>query len=142
MSLEVLEDRLIDLEKLTYSLAREVNEKQFGKSYAYCIDILSKIKTPTAIISKDYKIIYMNEASLKHIEEDLGKKQLHMGKLCYKEIFGIDSVCDNCAVKKSIEERRVYISNYESKKGTKYLIICVPLIYNGTSGAIEIFVPQ
>jgi len=142
MSLESLEERILDLEKLTRNLALEVKNESEGPMYSYCIDILNKIKTPAVVISKDYNLIYMNEAGIKYFKQDLITCGLKIHSKCYKELYNLDNVCEEYIVKKSIENKHVYMYNTKLHNDNKYLIVVIPLIYNGTSGAIQLYVPQ
>lgn len=142
MSLSKLEQKLYDLDELTKKLAVEVRDNSLGFTYQACVDILSRIKTPATIISNEYNIIYLNSSALELFKKDLDSQEVTFGKLCYKELYGINDVCNKCPVKHSIENKKVYIVDYTSPKGEKYLLISIPLAYNGTSGAIELFVPQ
>ena len=131
---------MVDLSKLkeiTEEIAREIKDEENGKILSFLKLILDNIDTLSLITDKDSKILYFNKA-----ESDYFKRfgiTLHVGNFLYKDILGMDTSPDWCPIKKCIREKDVVTVEVDGKgprKGHKFYITAIPLIFNGVSGAI------
>jgi hypothetical protein len=142
MSLEKLENHIQELENITHKLALEVHRGVHGPTYEFCQLVLNNLQTPALIIGNTYEIIYLNNCARKYIKEKTDIS-VRLGKTCYKEVFNLNDVCNGCPVKLAIDNRKVYFVDFISPKTSlKYSVICIPLIYDGVAGAIEIIIPK
>ena len=142
MSIKKLENNIQDLEVITRKLALEVHKGVHGPTYEFCQLVLNNLQTPALIIGNNYEIVYLNDCARQFIEEKLNVS-IRLGKTCYKEAFNLDDVCKGCPVKMAIDNRKVYFVDFLSPKTSlRYSVICIPLIYDGVAGAIEIIIPK
>ena len=124
------------LKRLTQELANEIKCEETGPALEFCKLILSSIKSPSVIINKDFKVVYLNDVAIK-----LGLKygiDTTLGTKCYKARYNLDKPCKDCPLVKETRE----IQNIKWKSphsGITYMITTIPLLYNGVSGVIKIF---
>ena len=123
------------LKKLTKELAHDVDVGH-GNTLDLLKTVFQEVKTPISIVSKSLELVYLNPAAR---ELTNGSKNARVGKKCFNEIYGTNKACVCCPVKKVMRSRKVEQIKFKIP-GTnqKLLVTCMPLLMNGSSGAIEI----
>lgn len=142
MSLTELESIISSLEELTSKLGTEISEGIHGPTFKFTQMVLDNLNTPCAIIDEGYHLIYANDSFVREFSYYL-PTPLVFGDVCYETFHGRKSICEECHVEKSLESRHVLISSRQfPPSDKKYYVICIPLIYDGVAGVIEIIIPE
>ena len=138
--MDELSQRISNLKNLTRELAEEIEYEKYSHVLDFIKLILDAIKSPAMIITKDYKVIFINKEALK-----LSKKYkvtIDYSKTCYEMQYGTDKPCKDCPAKKAIKSRQVENSEWTSHlSGMDYMVTDIPLLFNGVAGVIEVLNP-
>ena len=129
---------LNDLKRLTKELAEEIEYSEDGPALDWIKLVLSSIKSPVAIITREYKVIYLNPEAKR-----IGKKyniSTEYDIECYKARYNNDKPCKNCPMLESIKTKQIVNTVWKSPHSNiEYVVTNIPLVFNGVAGSIEIF---
>lgn len=122
------------LKDVTKELAEQLQYGQPGPLFSLVAMIMDNIRSPIAIIDKNYKVLYMNPV----LKDELGRGDEIDHLTCYQLYFNEGVPCVSCPVRKTLETRKVEVINYVDVRGDEITTTCIPLIYNGVSAVIKI----
>jgi hypothetical protein len=133
-----LEENVNNLKRLTQELAEEVHHEEYGDAFKYIHLLFDKVESYIVILDNDCKILYLNPSVIKNCKEKLGIS-VGVGDNCLKLLKDGKELCKDCVVKTCVNQRKVLNQIIISPNtGIKYWKTCIPLVYNGVSGVIEI----
>jgi hypothetical protein len=133
---------MVDLDKLreiTEELANEIHDEERGKIWDLVTLIFDNVDSPVCIFDNECNILYLNPRTIIGLGRVGQDGNEWIGKNA-KDTDGCNNLdCDTCKIKKVLCSRKVetvtYCSPYSDEK---FNMVCIPLIYNGTSGVITI----
>lgn len=126
---------MVDLSRLTeitHELAEDIKNRKFGDCLRFVTFLLDNIDTHIVILDEDCKVIFANKFARDNIKIDyLNKTPRELG-MC--KSFD----CKVCPFSSSMAGKKVISRTFTSKTGKKMRMLCLPLLYNGSSGVIVI----
>ncbi|MHA1437721.1 MAG: PAS domain S-box protein [Promethearchaeota archaeon] len=102
--------------------------KEIEEKYNSLIKGLSLTRIGIDLINKDYIILFQNQV-LKERFGDL------TGKICYQKYLALNEPCDNCPMKKAIENNNIEYIELKGVDGRDYQIISAP--FPNSDGTID-----
>ena len=128
------------LKELTSELALEIESNKHGSFWNLITYVLDSIASPTAIISRNHTLLYINKETQKRFDEcSFTKDYLNKSLLDSEFCKALNDGCDECIIQKTIDTKEVYtIDFYSTITDIRYKMICIPLIFNGVSGVLVI----
>lgn len=141
MLIEMLEknkENINNLKRVTQELALSVENDEMSSNNVFkflklIFDNLDD--TPVEIVSSDHVLLYANQALKDKVRKANGFV-LREGDVCYRTIWGIDEICNDCLLDYVVNCKRVRSIDKMYPDGKCYRLVLVPLIYNGISGII------
>ena len=119
------ERRLLDAvaERIGRIAAQFQADDKSNQQWEQVISILSNFADSIYVADpKTYEILYANKA----LQEVLGRNPV--GKLCYKELQGLDVPCDFCTNEIILKERRAYVWEHENSLVKKNFLVTDQII--------------
>ena len=131
---------MVDLEplqQLTQELAQEVHNKENGKTFNFIKLLFNNIESFVAVIDEKCNILYINPSAIIFAKTHLNM-DVKEGDNCLLWMQ-TDKFCDKCVIKTCISQKKVLNEIMISPRtNIKYWRTCIPLVYDGVSGIIEI----
>ena len=104
--------------------------------------LFDNVESYIAIIDKDCNLLYLNPSAIKNYKDRTGFT-IQIGDKCIKLLQNNPEFCKDCSARKSITNKKVFNEIILSPNtGIKYWRTCIPLVYDGVSGVIEILEPH
>jgi len=126
------------LKQLTQELAEEIKLGKNGNTFNSICSIFDNLESYVAIVNSDCKLIYLNPSAIRNYKIRTNM-DIKIGDNCLKLLQDNKEFCLDCLSQRCKNQRKVLSEIMTSPNtGIKYWRTCIPLIYNGTSGVIEI----
>ena len=133
-----LEKNINNLKRITQELAGEIHDKEYGDMFRFMRLLFDRVESYVSIVDKNCNLIYINPSAIRNYKERTGG-DIEIGDKCIKLLQNNPEFCKECLAKDCINQKiilnKVFIS---PNTGLKYWRTCIPLIYDGVSGVIEI----
>lgn len=132
-----LDDNVNNLKRLTQELAEEIHRDEEGRAFKFIKTLFNNIESFVAVVDDECNIIYINPSAVKFAKDNL-KLDITKGDNCLLWIKD-KMFCENCIVKNCMNQKKI-LNEIMISPNTKlrYWRTCIPLVYNGVSGVIEI----
>ena len=128
-----------DLKQITAQIAVEISNPR-STLFHFMSLIFDNLQSLVYMIDKDLQVLYVNKSLIKRMR--LYKPDADVtdfiGKSCYK-LIDLEAPCEKCTAKDAIAQRKVVSTEIEAPYSKKKMrATCIPLVYDGVSGAIII----
>ena len=132
---------LSNLKKLTNELAEEIHGNiHAGPLFGLLTEYYDTIDTYVAVIKNDKTVLYLNKAARKRMEELGLNPDDYINEVCagLKEQCGL---VNNCPLEECVKTKKIVVRHDAKSPVTdiRYTVVCMPLLYNGVSGVIEMW---
>lgn len=128
---------LDNLQRLTHELAEEIHKKENGYMFEFIKLLFNNIESFVSVLDDKCNILYINPSAIEFAKEHINL-DVKIGDNCLLWSHNIEN-CKNCIVKNCMYQKKVLNEIMISPNtGIKYWRTCIPLVYNGVSGVIEI----
>ena len=132
-----LEENVNNLKRLTQELAEEIHHKENGNMFKFMKLLFNNIESFVTIVDEDCNMLYLNPSAIKFSKE-MVNLDMKEGDNCL-EWIGDKKFCEDCIVKPCMNQKKILNQVMTSPiTHKKYWRTCIPLVYDGVSGVIEI----